>query len=136
MVTAVDTSVLIDVLCDDPVFAPKSIHALRKARKEGRMIVCECVLAEIAPALDGTGVEEFITAWDLVFVPSSLDTARLAGEFHSRFCKRGGKAILADFLVGAHACVHANRLLTRDKGYYRDYFKKLQILDPSKTTIR
>jgi predicted nucleic acid-binding protein len=39
--------------------------------------------------------------------------------------------MIADFLIGAHALHQANRLLTRDRGFYRDYFDGLEILDPS-----
>ncbi|MDZ4742540.1 MAG: type II toxin-antitoxin system VapC family toxin [Verrucomicrobiota bacterium] len=133
MVTAVDSSVLIDVICDDAKFADKSIATIKKARDEGQIIICECVLAEISPALYPTDIASFLSTWDIGFKPSSEETARLAGEFYTLFCKRKSSGhILSDFLVGAHAIVYADRLLTRDKGYYRDYFKKLKILDPSK----
>jgi hypothetical protein len=35
-----------------------------------------------------------------------------------------------DFLVGAHALERADALLTRDRGFYRRYFKGLRIIEP------
>jgi hypothetical protein len=39
--------------------------------------------------------------------------------------------VIADFLIGAHATTAADRLLSRDRGFYRRYFKGLTLLDPS-----
>lgn len=125
MVTAVDTSVLLDVLLNDPQHASASIKALRKAAVEGSLILCEIALAEIAPALPAADLPQFLSDWNLTFIPSSQASAVLAGEMFRVFLQRGGKAgrIVPDFLLAAHSQIHAQRLLARDRGYYRDYFK-------------
>lgn len=131
MVTAVDTSVILDVLSDDPVFADASAAALLQARREGALILGETVLAEIIPALPSGSLAEFLADWQLGFRPSTQAAAELAGEMLRKHLSRGGKAarVVPDFLVGAHATLLAERLLTRDRGYYRDYFKRLRVWD-------
>jgi len=133
MVTAVDTSVLLDVLLNDPQHAPASIAALRRGSVEGSLILCEIVLAELAPTLAPAEMPQFLSDWNLTFVPSSQSSAILAGEMFRIYLQRGGKQnrVVPDFLVAAHAQTHAQRLLARDRGYYRDYFKQLQLWDPS-----
>lgn len=131
--TADDTSVLLDVLLNDPQHAPASIAALRRGSVEGSLILCEIVLAELAPALSPAEMPQFLSDWNLAFVPSSQSSALLAGEMFRTYLQRGGKRsrVVPDFLLAAHAQTHAQRLLARDRGYYRDYFKQLQLWDPS-----
>ncbi len=134
MLTAVDSSVLLDAVTDSPQHADASERALRNAAGEGGLIICECVLAEIRPAFsDAAAIEEFLSDWELRFVPSSRESALLAGELFGVHLARGGKRgrVIADFLIGAHANLHAERLLARDRGYLRDYFKRLKLLTPA-----
>ncbi len=134
MLTALDSSVLLDVVTDSPMHADGSERALRQASREGGLIICESVLAEIRPAFaKNAQVEEFLADWQLRFIPSSRESALLAGELFGVHLARGGKAgrVMADFLIGAHATLHADRLLARDRGYLRDYFKRLKLLTPS-----
>ena len=46
--------------------------------------------------------------------------------------QRGGNRsrTVADFLIGAHAMMQCDALVTRDAGFYRDYFKGLKVIVP------
>jgi hypothetical protein len=95
-------------------------------------VIGECVLAEITPALGADEVVEFLQDWNIRFIPSSVASATLAGKLFGAHLARGGKGgrVVPDFLIGAHAQLHAERLLARDRGYLRDYFKKLAVWPP------
>ncbi len=134
MITAVDSSVILDVLTGDADHAALSLTALRKASLEGRLIIGESVVAEIRPAFDEPALfEEFLQDWGLEFVPSTLRSATHAGEMLKAMLarkKRREGRIAADFLIGAHAIEHADRLLARDRGYLREYFENLTVWEP------
>lgn len=139
MISAIDSSVILDVVTDDSRFAAASERALRQAMHEGKLVVCENVLAEIYPAFgDRPLFEEFLGDWQLEFAPSSQQSASLAGVHFATYLGRGGKKgrVVADFLIGAHAQTHADRLVARDRGYLRDYFVGLSVLDPSREDDR
>ena len=134
MTTAVDTSVLLDILVDDKQFGPASDAALSRARAEGRLIVSECVITELRPALSTEKeLVGFLNDLGIEFVPSSLESAALAGSVYFQYLKNRGpfKRVLPDFLIAAHARCFADRLLARDRGYYRDYFQGLEIYAPA-----
>ena len=131
MISALDSSVILDVLTENPESADTSEALLRRALTEGKLVIGECVLAEIAPTFkDEKMLREFLADWQIEFVPSSRESAILAGRNFARYLSRGGRTgrIVADFLIGAHAMLHADRLLARDRGYLRDYFSKLTVL--------
>ena len=129
MITALDSSVIIDVLIDDEKWKYPSLRALMQARAEGQLIVSSFVLAEITPVVGEHNMPAFLEDWDLDHVGGTLQVALDAGRAFSHYLERGGKRgrVIADFLIGAHARHHSDRLLTRDAGFIRDYFKKDKI---------
>ncbi len=52
MITAVDTSVLLDVLTGDRRFGPASRAALDRCLQEGSVIACAAVWAEVTAAYE------------------------------------------------------------------------------------
>ncbi len=134
MITAVDSNVLIDVLGANPAFGPASLDALRAAAESGALIASEVVWAETAGWFGSE--QEATAAFDdfrVRLVPTGASAAYAAGIVWTGHVRAGGRRtrILADFLVGAHARVHADRLLTRDRRFYGARFRDLEILDPT-----
>jgi len=42
------------------------------------------------------------------------------------------RRIAADFLIGAHAFVQCDRLLSRDSGFFRKYFSDVTLIVPTR----
>ena len=133
MITAVDTSVLLDLLLQDPTFSATSEETLRKASKDGALIICEVVYAELAGLFPSqAALDTFLRETSIQPKPSNAEVLWKAGALWRRFCLERpqrsaiARRIIADFLIGAHAMVQAEQLLTRDKGFYRAVFEGLR----------
>jgi predicted nucleic acid-binding protein len=133
MKTALDSSVILDVVTNDPRWADASERLIKEAYSLGQLVVCECVIAEIAPAFAPNDLESFLRDWNILHLPSTVESSLTAGEMYRSYLLRGGaaKRVIADFLIGSHAMHHADRLLARDRGYYRDYFNSLKVIEPA-----
>ena len=134
MITAVDTNVLFDVFDPDPHFGPASSAALRACQADGGLVACEVVWAETAAGFPASAdANEAFHRLRVSFAPTDEATCLCAADRWRSYRRAGGSRsrLVADFLVGAHALVRADRLLTRDRGFYRRYFRGLEILDPS-----
>lgn len=128
MITAVDTSVLLDVFLADERHGAQSKQRLREAYDAGALVACDVVYAELAPAFDDReALDSALREINVTLAPLDASIAWDAGRRWLRYRHAGGprERILADFLIGAHALAAADRFLTRDRGFYGTYFPEL-----------
>jgi hypothetical protein len=135
---AIDTSVLIDLLGDDPR-AMAAEDALRAALARGPVVACDVVVSEVVAGLGhGAIVSEALDEAGIAFSALEFRSAVRAGEMQRRYKERlraspqPGLAsrTVPDFLIGAHALLQCQGLITRDAGFFRDYFKGLKVIVP------
>jgi len=135
LITAVDTNVLIDILEPDPLHGPSSRDALKRCISEGAIVCCEVVWAEVTTAYanDVEKVTRALERLGLAFSPMSRESAIEAAVCWHAYRRSGRRRerIVADFLIGGHASIQCNRLLTRDRGFYRRYFERLKLISPA-----
>ena len=135
MITAIDTNVLLDVLIPNEKFFKLSLHAIETAAGEGSLEICDVVYAELcAQFATQRGCDEFLESNEIRVEPLGRAAHFLASRIWLSYRRQGGRRpqILADFHIGAHAMTQANRLLSRDRGFYRKLFPKLSVVDPAR----
>lgn len=158
MITAVDTNILLDMLIPGQPFSEASKQLLDYHLSKGGLIVCEVVFAELASCFPSQEeLKLFLSDTGMGLVPSSEESLFVAGERWTEYARKGGKNrfvcgkcghafevtcpkcvtavvkrlhVLGDFLVGAHALVQADCLLSRDLGVYKTYFRDLSLIGP------
>ena len=134
MTTALDSMVLIDLFQQEPGWAPRAALAIDRAIRSGRVVACDVVWAEVAGRFASDDVLVAAMAeLSVEFEGITEAAATKAGRLWRSFRQTGGRRrdrIVPDFLVGAHALERADALLTRDRGFYRRYFKGLQVIEP------
>jgi predicted nucleic acid-binding protein len=134
---AVDSSVLIDLLGED-ARADAAEACLRLALAAGPVVACEVVVSEVTAGL-GHGAEVMDALEEMGIHFNTLDqrAAIRAGEMQRKYNQRAraepplaARRTIPDFIVGAHALLQCSALITRDAGFFRDYFKGLKVIVP------
>ncbi len=128
---AVDAPVLVALLTDGP--RADAVEAtLRQCLGSGRVVVCDAALAQVSATLrNGADALAALEEMGVHFSAVESKSALRAGEMLRRHRQRNGEARpVTDFLVGAHALLQCDGLVTFDTTFHRDYFKGLKLLAP------
>ena len=156
MITAVDTNIILDVLIPGEPFGESSKMLLDRHLSKGKLIISEVVFAELAAGfLSEQELRFFLSDTGMALVYSNEKSLFLAGSRWAEYCRRAAKNrfscgkcgyafemlcpqcaaaltkrlhVLADFLIGAHAIVNADCILSRDLGVYKTYFGDLNVV--------
>jgi predicted nucleic acid-binding protein len=131
MITALDTSILLDIFLPDPLHGKKSLELLERAYDEGALNICEIVYAELVAHFgERKLLHRALQQISISVHPIDSNMAYSAGERWALYRKSGGsrERIITDFLIGAHALHKSERFLTRDRGFYRSYFNELRLM--------
>jgi len=135
---AVDSSVLIELI-GGGAGADAAEGVLHAALSDGTVVACEVVVAEVVAGLrSGAVVMEVLEDIGIAFSALQQRAAVRAGEMQRRYKERlraggalaAGTRTVPDFLIGAHAMMQCDALITRDAAFYRDYFKGLKLVVP------
>jgi predicted nucleic acid-binding protein len=129
----VDSNVILDVITDDPHWAPWSAGRLARALDTGPVLINAIVYAEIAFACEAIeAVDALLPQHLYAYRPIPREASFLAAMAHADYRQRGGQRsmILPDFLIGAHALLESTGLLTRDERRYRQAFPGLRLVLP------
>lgn len=137
MLSAIDTNVISALWSNEP--ASEGINELLfAAQQAGGLVICAPVYAELMAYSGGNKafLETFLEDTQIQ-VEMNLERKiwERAGEAYSAYAERRRrdragqpKRLLVDFVVGAHALLGTDRLLTLDPKPYRTAYPELQLL--------
>ncbi len=136
MKTALDTNILSNLWSAQPMEAAIR-SALRKLEQGGPLVISPAVYAEALahPTYSEDGVRNFLEVTGITIdFPLSNSAWTEAGRRYREYAIRRRQSqaepprrLLADFLVGAHALLQADQLLTLDVKFYRTNFPELAL---------
>jgi predicted nucleic acid-binding protein len=140
MPAAVDTNVLLPVMRGDPGSAVILVPFLDRFILSVGLVISGPVYAELAaaPGIQVEALDRFLAAGEIAVELDLPRTVwlRAATSFRSyaerRLASGAGwpRRILADFLIGAHAELHADLLLTYNADDFGRMFPDLEVVVP------
>jgi predicted nucleic acid-binding protein len=105
VITAVDTSVLLDIFFNEPDFCRQSLEAFRPASQRTG-VACDVVWAEVRAVFgDHEAASRALAGFPVTYSPVDVRAASRAGAAWGVYRRGGGPRarVVADFMIGAHA---------------------------------
>lgn len=133
MTTAVDTSVLLAIFKREDGHE-KWLDVMADRAAAGPLVACDVVWAEVGGFfVELERLHESLDLLSVRFDPIAAETAYLAGRAFRAYRDEGGPRthLIPDFLIGAHAQHQADGLLALDRGFFRRYFRGLEVVSPA-----
>jgi predicted nucleic acid-binding protein len=129
----VDSSVLLDIVTDDPYWFAWSSEALATRAEQAPLYINVVIYTEVSMGF--ARIEEVEAALPLDQfrrLPVPWEAGFLAGKAFVTYRQRGGTRTLPlpNFFIGAHALVAELALLTRDPRRVRTYFPQVHLITP------
>jgi predicted nucleic acid-binding protein len=137
MRTAIDANI-ISAIWKGESTAALAAQQLDQARQIGSLVICAAVYAELRafPKASANFVDSFMRTARVTIdfdidEPVWQETARTFAGYAQRRRRSGGTEdarLLADFIIGSHALLKADRLFTLDRRRYARDFPQLILL--------
>lgn len=137
MRTAIDTNILSALWSNEPL-AANIPQLLGKAKNHGALLISPVVYVELLayPKATESFVDGFLSDTGITVdfdLEGSVwvDAGRRFARYASQRRKSGHgepKRLLAGFLIGSHALLQADRLMSLDPTRYRQYFPELKLV--------
>ena len=156
MTVAIDSNIIFDILLPDPKYHKSSLDLLVNFATTDKLIISEIVYGELSSQFrDKNLLDSFLNDANIILEHTPTNGLWIAsrawkkytsrrseklqcskcGSFKQVKCKKCGSTIkrrqhiISDFIIGGHAASRADKLMTRDRGFYRSYFKELKLIN-------
>ena len=131
--TLVDTNVWVDCVDEASPWHDWAVEQLQVCSQRTPLHVNLVIFTELLlPGPDVTALDALLDVYDVQRSNLPWACASLTATAFALYRQRGGskQRPMPDFYIGAHAAVSNFSVLTRDRGPYKAYFPRLNLIGP------